>query len=106
MVVRKLLGWINPQRLVDLAFRVRPNSEFIIFHDQRLTRRMATPTATPTDTPIATPTSTPTSTPTPSEFLVYLPISCVNTSKTDCKLLATKTTALHDRVRVELSISS
>jgi fatty-acyl-CoA synthase len=39
MVVRKLLGWLNPQRLVDLAFRVRPNSEFIIFRDQRLTRR-------------------------------------------------------------------
>ena len=39
MVVRKLLGRINPQRLVDLAFRVRPNSEFIIFQDQRLTRR-------------------------------------------------------------------
>jgi hypothetical protein len=30
MIVRKLLGRINPQRLVDLAFRVRPNSELII----------------------------------------------------------------------------
>jgi hypothetical protein len=30
MVVRKLLGWLNPQRLLDLAFRVRPNSELII----------------------------------------------------------------------------
>ena len=39
MVIRKLLGRINPQRLVDLAFRVRPNSEFVIFQDQRLTRR-------------------------------------------------------------------
>lgn len=39
MVVRKLLGWISPQRLVHLAFRVRPNSELIIFQDQRLTRR-------------------------------------------------------------------
>lgn len=39
MVVRKLMGWLNPQRLVNLAFRVRPDSEFIIFRDQRLTRR-------------------------------------------------------------------
>jgi fatty-acyl-CoA synthase len=39
MVVRKLIGWLNPQRLVDLAFRVRPNNEFVVFQDQRLTRR-------------------------------------------------------------------
>ncbi len=39
MVVGKLLGWISPPRLVDLAFRVRPSGEFIIFQDQRLTRR-------------------------------------------------------------------
>ena len=38
MVVHKLLGWLNTQRLVKLAFRASPNSEFIIFQDQRLTR--------------------------------------------------------------------
>jgi fatty-acyl-CoA synthase len=39
MVARKLVGWLNPQRLVSLAFRFRADSEFIIFEDQRLTRR-------------------------------------------------------------------
>jgi len=39
MFVKELLGWLNPQRLVSLAFCVRPNSEFIIYEDQRLTRR-------------------------------------------------------------------
>ncbi len=39
MVVRKLIGWVNPRRLLTLAFRLRPNSEFIIFQGQRLTRR-------------------------------------------------------------------
>jgi len=39
MVVRRLLGRVNPQRLVALSFRFRPNSEFIIFENKRLTRR-------------------------------------------------------------------
>jgi fatty-acyl-CoA synthase len=39
MVVPKLMGWLRPQRLVELAFRVRPTSEFILFQGQRLTRR-------------------------------------------------------------------
>ncbi|HUW14999.1 MAG TPA: AMP-binding protein, partial [Anaerolineae bacterium] len=38
MVTRRLMGWLTPQRLVLLALRVRPNSEFIIFRQQRLTR--------------------------------------------------------------------
>jgi len=39
MVAGKLMGWLNPQHLVALASRVRPNSEFIVTRDQRLTRR-------------------------------------------------------------------
>jgi acyl-CoA synthetase (AMP-forming)/AMP-acid ligase II len=39
MLVQRLMGWINPQHLVHLAFRFRPASEFIIFQGQRLTRR-------------------------------------------------------------------
>ncbi|MCJ7588227.1 MAG: acyl--CoA ligase [Candidatus Aminicenantes bacterium] len=39
MVVEKLIRWLKPQRLVPLAFRLRPASEFIIFQGQRLTRR-------------------------------------------------------------------
>ena len=39
MSVPRLLGWLNPQRLVHLAIRIRPDSEFVIFQDQRLTRR-------------------------------------------------------------------
>lgn len=39
MFVGKLMGWLKPQRLVGLAFCVRPNSEFIIYEEQRLTRR-------------------------------------------------------------------
>jgi fatty-acyl-CoA synthase len=39
MVIQKLMGWINPQHLVHLAFRFRPASEYIIFQEQRLTRR-------------------------------------------------------------------
>jgi len=37
--MRTLLGWLSPTRLVALAFRLRPDSEFIIFKGQRLTRR-------------------------------------------------------------------
>jgi len=33
------MGRINPQDLVSLAFRIRPNSEYIVFEEQRLTRR-------------------------------------------------------------------
>jgi acyl-CoA synthetase (AMP-forming)/AMP-acid ligase II len=33
------LGWLNPRRLVKAAFRLRPGSEYIVFKDQRLTRR-------------------------------------------------------------------
>ena len=39
MVVRRLIGWLTPQRLLRLAFRIRPDSEFIVFQHQRLTRR-------------------------------------------------------------------
>ena len=39
MIVAKLMGCISSQRLISLAFRLRPNSEFIIYKDQRLTRR-------------------------------------------------------------------
>lgn len=39
MVVQRLLGWLGPQRLITLAHRLRPDSEFIIFYRQRLTRR-------------------------------------------------------------------
>jgi fatty-acyl-CoA synthase len=38
MLVHRLMGWLRPQRLVELAFRVRPTSEFILFRGQRLTR--------------------------------------------------------------------
>ena len=38
MVVQTLIGWLNPQRLVRLAFHVQPASEFILFGEQRLTR--------------------------------------------------------------------
>jgi fatty-acyl-CoA synthase len=34
----KLLAGLDPQRLVDLAFRLRPRSEYVIFRGQRLTR--------------------------------------------------------------------
>lgn len=39
MFIGKLIGRLNPQSIVDLAFRVRPDGEYIIFQDQRLTRR-------------------------------------------------------------------
>jgi acyl-CoA synthetase (AMP-forming)/AMP-acid ligase II len=44
MLSRKLVGWLNPQRLVELAFahkftRVWPDREFLLFQEQRLTRR-------------------------------------------------------------------
>lgn len=39
MIVRKLIGWLSPQHLVALSHRLRPNSEFIVFQNQRLTRR-------------------------------------------------------------------
>ena len=39
MSVRGLMGWVNPQHLLKMAFRFRPNSEFILFQGARLTRR-------------------------------------------------------------------
>ena len=39
MVVRRLIGWLTPQRLLRLAFHIRPDSEFLVFQHQRLTRR-------------------------------------------------------------------
>ncbi len=39
MVMQRLIHWLTPQRLVRLAFRIRPDSEFIVFQGQRLTRR-------------------------------------------------------------------
>ena len=39
MAVNRLMGWLSPQRLTQLAFHVRPNSEFLIYNGQRLTRR-------------------------------------------------------------------
>ena len=39
MNVRTLLGWIQPTRLVKLAFQLRPASEFLLFGERRLTRR-------------------------------------------------------------------
>ena len=39
MITKKLMGWLDPQRLVISALRVRPNSDFIVFRGQRLTRR-------------------------------------------------------------------
>ena len=39
MVIRKLMGRLNPLHQVTLAYRIRPDREFIIFQDQRLTRR-------------------------------------------------------------------
>lgn len=37
----RLLGRVGPQRLVSLAFNLRPNSEYIVFGRQRITRREA-----------------------------------------------------------------
>jgi fatty-acyl-CoA synthase len=39
MFIKSLIGKIGPQRLVDLAFRVNPGSEYLVFDDLRLTRR-------------------------------------------------------------------
>jgi fatty-acyl-CoA synthase len=39
MVVRELFGILNPQSLIRLAFRLRSDREFLIYHDQRLTRK-------------------------------------------------------------------
>ena len=39
MTVNKLFGWLGPQQLVNLAFRLGADREFIIFQGQRLTRR-------------------------------------------------------------------
>ncbi len=38
MIVRTLLGRLNPQQLISLAWRVRPNSEFLVCEDRRLSR--------------------------------------------------------------------
>lgn len=38
MNIHTLLGWLQPPRLVQLAFRLRPRSEFLLFGGQRLTR--------------------------------------------------------------------
>jgi fatty-acyl-CoA synthase len=39
MNIQNLIGRVGHQRLLDLAFRIRPNSEFILSGDRRLTRR-------------------------------------------------------------------
>ena len=41
MSVGRLMGRLNPRQLMSLAFRLRPNSEFILFQGQRLTRGQA-----------------------------------------------------------------
>ena len=41
MIIPRLLRWINPQRLLALARVLRPDSEYLVFPDQRLTRRQA-----------------------------------------------------------------
>jgi acyl-CoA synthetase (AMP-forming)/AMP-acid ligase II len=38
MNIHTLLGWLQPPRLVQWAFRLRPRSEFLLFGGQRLTR--------------------------------------------------------------------
>ncbi len=38
MNIHTLLGWLQPPRLVQWAFRLRPASEFLLFGGQRLTR--------------------------------------------------------------------
>ncbi len=39
MFYQKLLGIINPPRLIQMAFSLRPKSELLIYNEQRLTRR-------------------------------------------------------------------
>ncbi len=39
MVISRLMDEVNPQRLITLAFRARPRSEFLVFEGQHLTRR-------------------------------------------------------------------
>jgi fatty-acyl-CoA synthase len=39
MIIPRLLRWLNPQRLLVLARHLRPNSDYLVFPDQRLTRR-------------------------------------------------------------------
>jgi len=39
MVIQGLIGLLNPQRLLRLSFHIKPDSEFVIFQNQRLTRR-------------------------------------------------------------------
>ncbi len=41
MILQRLLGKIGSQRLLKLAFRLRPESELLIFNGQRITRRQA-----------------------------------------------------------------
>ncbi len=41
MVVQKLLGRLNPQQLMFLAWHVTPGAEFVVCGDRRLTRRQA-----------------------------------------------------------------
>ncbi|HNT26423.1 MAG TPA: class I adenylate-forming enzyme family protein [Anaerolineales bacterium] len=41
MIFQRLLGKIGSQRLLKLAFTIRPESELLIFKEQRLTRRQA-----------------------------------------------------------------
>lgn len=41
MIIPRLIRWLNPQRLLALARRVGPDSEYIVLPDQRLTRRQA-----------------------------------------------------------------
>lgn len=39
MIIPRLIRWLNPQRLLALARRLGPDTEYIIFPGQRLTRR-------------------------------------------------------------------
>ena len=39
MIIQNLIGRVGPQRLLRLAFGIRPNSEFILTDEARLTRR-------------------------------------------------------------------
>lgn len=41
MILQKLFGKIGSQRLLKMAFTMRPDSELLIFNEQRLTRRQA-----------------------------------------------------------------
>jgi fatty-acyl-CoA synthase len=41
MIIPRLIRWLNPQRMLALARRLGPESEYLVLPDQRLTRREA-----------------------------------------------------------------